>query len=159
VRTMATIAARADGEFDHQAWSDRLLAEQHERLIGATPAQRITEAMSTAGWRAAIDAGAVAVIACTNNGTTARVIARFRPEVPILAVTPSQATVRKLSLSWGVQAVRDERHATTDEIVWFAVQEAVNRGLARPDELVAVLAGDPHDPAPTTDTLRIVRVH
>jgi pyruvate kinase len=131
VRTMATIAARADREFDHQAWSDRLLAEQHARLVGATPTQRITEAMSTAGWRAAIDAGAVAVIACTNTGTTARVIARFRPEVPILAVTPSEATLRKLSLSWGVQAVRDQRHATTD----------------------------PHDPAPTTDTLRIVRVH
>jgi pyruvate kinase len=136
-----------------------LLADQRARLVGATPTQRITEATSTAGWRAAVDAGAVAVIACTNTGTTARVIARFRPEIPILAVTPSEATLRKLSLSWGVQAVRDVLHATTDEIVWFAVQEAVHRGLARPDDLVAVLAGDPHDPAPSTDTLRIVRVH
>ncbi|HEX7168689.1 MAG TPA: pyruvate kinase [Acidimicrobiales bacterium] len=158
VRTMATVAARAERDFDHTTWSDRLVDEQPTRLARATPTQRITEATSSAAFRAAVDAGAVLIVACTNSGTTARVIARFRPPVPILAVTPSAVTQRQLTLSWGVEAVLGERRATTDEIVWFAVKEAVERGLARSDDVVAVLAGDPIDPQPTTDTLRLVRV-
>ena len=158
VRTMSTIAARAEGEFDHVAWSERLMADQPFRLVGASPTRRITEATSAAAFRAAIDAGAVAIIACTNSGTTARVIARFRPPVPILAATPSERVRRQLTLSWGVEPVISEPRATTDEIVWFAVKEAVDRGLANTDDVVAVLVGDPHDPQPATDTVRLIRV-
>ncbi|MEY2567635.1 MAG: pyruvate kinase [Actinomycetota bacterium] len=158
VSTMSTIAARAERDFDHVAWSSRLVSEQPVRLEHASPTQRITEATSAAAFSAAVDAGAVAIIACTSSGTTARVIARFRPPVPILAATPSERTLRQLTLSWGVEPVLAERRATTDEIVWFAVQEAVERGMAKRDDVVAVLAGDPHDPAPATDTLRLVRV-
>ena len=158
VRTMSTIAARAERDFDHVAWSARLVAEQPDRLLLASPAQRVTEAISAAAFRAAVDAGAAAIIACTNSGMTARVIARFRPPVPILAATPSQRTLRQLTMSWGVEPVLSEAHRTTDEIVWFAVKEAVERGLARTDDVVAVLAGDPDDPQPVTDTLRLVRV-
>jgi pyruvate kinase len=159
VRTMSTIAARAERDFDHVTWSDRLMADQPARLVSASPTRRITEATSAAAFRAAIDAGAVAIIACTNSGTTARVIARFRPPVPILAATPSEQVLRQLTLSWGVEPALSEQRPTTDEIVWFAVKEAVERGLARIDDVVAVLVGDPHDPQPATDTLRLVRVH
>ncbi|MDQ1374418.1 MAG: pyruvate kinase, partial [Actinomycetota bacterium] len=129
VRTMSTIAARAERDFDHVGWSSRLVAEQPTRLQQASPTQRITEATSAAAFRAAVDAGAVAIIACTSSGTTARVIARFRPPVPILAATPSEQTLRQLTLSWGVEPVLSERRTTTDEIVWFAVKEAVERGV------------------------------
>ena len=158
VRTMATIAARAERDFNHESWSDRLLDDQPARLLRATPTQRITEATSAAAFRAAVDANAVAIIAATNTGTTARVIARFRPPVPIMAVTPNEHTFRQLTFSWGVLPVLASERATTDEIVWFAVKEAVDRGLARVDDVVAVLAGDPGDPQPATDTLRLVRV-
>jgi pyruvate kinase len=158
VRTMSTIAARAERDFDHVTWSNRLLADQPARLRQATPTSRITEATSSAAFRAAVDAGAVAIIACTNSGITARVIARFRPPVPILAVTPSEVTLRQLTMSWGVQPVLGQARSTTDEIVWFAVKEAVERGLAGTDDVVAVVAGDPTDPQPATDTLRLVRV-
>ena len=158
VRTMATIAERAERDFDHVTWSARLVAEQPARLVHASPADRITEATTAAAFRAAVDAGAVAIVACTQSGRTARVIARFRPPVPILAATPSERTLRQLTLSWGVEPALTASHATTDEIVWFGVKEAVERGLAKVDDVVAVLAGDPHDPQPVTDTLRLVRV-
>jgi len=139
-------------------WSANLLDDQPARLMGASPTQRITEATSAAAFRAAVDSGAVAIIAATNSGTTARVIARFRPPVPIMAVTPHSRTYRQLTFSWGVLPVLAEQRASTDDIVWFAVKEAVERGLARSDEAVAVVAGDPSDPQPATDTLRLVRV-
>ena len=158
VRAMATIAARAERDFDHISWSARLVDDQHARLVGASTATRVTEATSAAAFRAAVDAGAVAIVACTNTGTTARVIARFRPPVRVLAVTPVMATFRQLTMSWGVEPVLADQRATTDEIVWFAVKEAVDRGLARTDDIVVVLAGDPTDAHPATDTLRLVRV-
>ena len=158
VRTMGTIAARAERDFKHEVWSEHLLDDQPARLRGATPTQRITEATSAAAFRAAVDAGAVAIIAATNTGTTARVIARFRPPVPIMAVTPFERTCRQLTFSWGVLPVLSQQRGSTDDIVWFAVKEAVERGLARKDDIVAVLAGDPSDPQPATDTLRLVRV-
>src|SRR5688500_18613856 len=142
VRTMSTIAARAEREFDHVAWSDRLVDEQPTRLVNATPVRRITEATSSAAFRAAVDSGASLIIACTNSGMTARVIARFRPPVPIVALTPSERTFRQLTMSWGVEPVLADIQATTDQIVWFAVKKAVEMGLARTDDVVVVLAGD-----------------
>ena len=158
VRTMSAIAARAEREFDHAAWGELMLGDQAAHLLKASPTSRITEATSSAAFRAAIDAEAVAIIACTNSGLTARVIARFRPSVPILAATTSERVARQLALSWGVEPVVTEPRPTTDDIVWFAVKEAVDRQLAHTDDVVAVLVGDPHDPQPATDTLRLVRV-
>ena len=51
-----------------------------------------------------------------------------------------------------------DTHGTTDEIVWHAVEAAVQLGLVRPGDLVGVLVGSPTDVEPTTDVLRLVRV-
>ena len=61
--------------------------------------------------------------------------ARFRPTVPVLAVSPRQQTVRELSLTWGVAAVQGRPWTTTDEMVWFATEEAVAVGVARPGDV------------------------
>jgi pyruvate kinase len=52
--------------------------------------------VSAAAWRAAVEADADAIIACTNSGATARSISRFRPAVPVIAATPSPATAHAL---------------------------------------------------------------
>jgi pyruvate kinase len=158
VATMARVAARAERDFDYEGWGRAL-----GRLQTATAAQgstevRITAAVSAAAWRAAVDADVAAIIACTNTGATARAISRFRPRVPVIAATPSEKTAHQLSVAWGITPMLTDRHATTDDIVWFAVQSAVEELLVRAGQLVAVLVGSPKDPDPTTDTLRLVRV-
>jgi hypothetical protein len=50
------------------------------------------------------------------------------------------------------------RYETIDDIVWFSVQAAVQQKLVKRGDLVAVLVGDPQDPDPITDVLRLVRV-
>jgi pyruvate kinase len=158
VRTMARIARRAEQDFDYQGWG-RSLGRQ--LTAGAGEAQghdRITAAVSAAAWRAAVDAEAVAIIACTNSGTTARAISRFRPTMPIVAATPSMATARQLSVAWGITPMLSGRHGTTDDIVWFAVEAAVRSGMVRQGDVLAVLVGSPSDLDPATDTLRLVRV-
>lgn len=62
-------------------------------------------------------------------------------------------------MAWGVIPVLTEEHATTDEIVWFGVEAVSQMGLANPGDIVAVLAGSPNEPQPTTDdVLRLVRL-
>ena len=156
VRTMARIAHRAERDFDYQGWGRSLGRQLTASVDPGADNDRITAAVSAACWRAAMDADVDAIVACTNSGATARAISRFRPAVPVLAVTPSEATARRLSVAWGVTSLLADRHATTDDIVWFSVRAAVEAGLVNPSGLVAVLVGSPADPA--TDTLRLVRV-
>lgn len=158
VRTMARVAVRAEQEFDYLTWGSELGRQQSAEAHDAPVPARITGAVSAAAWRAANDAEVAAIIACTNTGATPRAISRFRPTVPVLAATPSLRAFRQLALAWGVTPMLTDRHSTTDDIVWFAVQAAVGRGLVRGGDLVAVLVGSPTDPEPATDTLRLVRV-
>jgi pyruvate kinase len=158
VATMARIARRAEREFDYERWGRNLGSQQVAETRGAPAPVRITAAISAAAWRAAHDAEAAAIIACTNTGATARAISRFRPTVPILAVTPSARTARQLSVAWGITPVLGDRRRTTDDIVWFAVEAAVDLGVVKSNDVVAVLVGSPQEPVPTTDVLRLVRI-
>jgi pyruvate kinase len=158
VATMARIATRAEREFDYQGWGRSRGIQQVAENRGAPASVRITAAISAAAWRAANDAGATAIIACTNSGTTARAISRFRPVIPVLGVTPSPRTARQLSVGWGITPMVTRQHATTDDIVWFAVSAAVESRVVKKGDIVAVLVGSPEEAAPTTDVLRLVRI-
>jgi pyruvate kinase len=161
VETMSRIAERAERDFDYQGWGrslGRLQTAEAQRAQRVPAEVRITAAVSAAAWRAASDADVDAIIACTNTGATARAISRFRPTVPVIAATPSVRTAQQLTVAWGVTPILTDRHGTTDDIVWFAIKAAVESGLSRSGDLVAVLVGSPIDPHPTTDTLRLVRV-
>jgi pyruvate kinase len=154
VRWMHRIVERAERDFDHGSWGHAL----GEAAPTDDTRERITGALTAAAWRAAQSVGAAAIVCATRSGETARAMARFRPAAPLLAVTPSERTARQLTVSWGTLPVVVEARETTDDIVWFAVEEAVARGLARQGDVVAVLAGSPDDPEPATDVLRLVRV-
>jgi pyruvate kinase len=158
VEAMARITARAEREFDHLAWGQRLGRQQQAELLGASAHTRITSAITAACWRASIDLEPAAIIACTRSGATAKAISRFRPTAPLLAVTPSTATARQLALAWGVQPMVTAELASTDDIVWYAVEAAAHAGFVHPGEIVMVLAGSPTEDEPVTDVLRLVRV-
>ncbi len=159
VATMARIATRAEREFDYMAWGRERGVQQVAEARGAPAAVRITAAISAAAWRAANDAGAAAIIACTSSGATARAISRFRPVVPLLGATPSPRTARQLAVAWGVTPVLIDRQGTTDDIVWFSIKAAVDAGVVKTDDLVAVLVGSKVGDEATTDVLRLIRIH
>jgi pyruvate kinase len=156
VATMARIARRAERDFDYVGWGTGL-APQTVSGDAFSPA-RLTAATTAAGWRAALEEDAACIVACTRAGHTARAISRFRPAVPIVACTPSERTARQLTVSWGVSTITTGEVASTDEIVWFAVQAVVHAGYARAGDVVVVLAGSPTEPEPATDTMRLVRI-
>jgi pyruvate kinase len=156
VSTMARIVTRAERDFDHFNWVAGLGVQE---VAGDQPLGRITAAVTGAAWRASLEQDVAAIIACTRSGATARAIARFRPSMPIIAVTPSERVLRQLTMSWGVQALLSERSADTDEDIWPAVQQVLKEGIVSLGDLVVVLAGSPYEQNPVADTMRIVRVH
>jgi pyruvate kinase len=159
VEAMARITLRAERDFDYRGWGTRLGQEQMAGLHSAPTTVRITSAITAAAWRASADADLAAIIACTNSGATARMISRFRPMCPILAMTPYPRTARQLAMAWGIRPHLMAMLGTPDEIVWHAVEAATHLGIVRPGDLVGVLVGSPTDVEPTTDVLRLVRVH
>jgi pyruvate kinase len=155
VQTMARIVTRTERDFDYRTWGSGVTVEE---VSHGEPLRRITASVTGAAWRAAVELDAVAIIACTHSGATARAISRFRPGMPIIAVTPREQTLRQLSMSWGVETLLTDRSADSDEDIWRAVQLVVGAGHASPGEVVVVLAGSPYESASVADTMRIVRI-
>jgi pyruvate kinase len=157
VTTMGRIAARAEAEASYKQWAQRLGSEQ--RTWAADVSDRITLAVSHAAWQAAHDAGATAILCCTRTGRTARAIARFRPECRLVGLSPDPHTVNSLSLLWGVDSVHVETYTSSDEMVWFAVETALQHGFIAHGDIVLVLAGAPDlQGSASTDVLRVVQV-
>ncbi len=158
VWTMAKIALRAERDFDYQGWGTHLGRQEITQTRGAPAAIRITASIAAAAWRAAADADAVAIIACTRSGGIARAISRFHPPIPVLAPTPLLRTARQLSVAWGTTPLVVPEHRTTDDIVSSALAAAADLGLVKTDDVVAVVVGTPDDPQPATNVVRLERI-
>jgi len=157
VRMMNRIAGRAEREASYAHWGERLGRVQRSQWPDGP--DRITMAITHAAGMAAVDAGATAILCCTRSGRTARAMARFRPGPLLIGLSPDPTTVRTMALSWGVQSLEVGTYHSTDELVWFAVERAVQAGLISAGDTVLVLAGAPDRPSgASTDVLRIVRV-
>jgi pyruvate kinase len=157
VETMASIAERAEAEASYRRWAARLGRIQRERWESVS--DRISAAVTHAASEAAVDVGASAILCCTNTGRTAIAMARFRPEAPLIALSNDPRTANQLTLVWGVTPLEVDTYESTDEIVWHAVERAVNGGLIEAGETVVVLAGSPKKSADTAaDVLRVVQV-
>jgi pyruvate kinase len=101
---------------------------------------------------------ASAIITVTKSGTTAKMISRFRPEMPIIACTPDAATYRQLSLSWGVTPVTIGEEQVTDVLFDQAVNASLHTGLIKQGDLVVLTAGVPLAVSGTTNLIKVVRV-
>jgi len=156
VVTMDRIVRRAEESFDYAKWGSSLGVQQ---IVGTgTQSTRITAAITGAAWRAAMEENAVAIVACTRSGTTARAISRFRPPMPIIAITPSESTARQLRSSWGVQEVFVSPSTDIDVLCDFAVEQIRKAGIAQSGDVVVIMAGSSRGGASITDTVRMVIV-
>src|SRR5690606_31791916 len=100
-----------------------------------------------------------ALICLTRSGFTVRSIARFRPDIPILAFSDEERTVRQLTMSWGATPLYlGGTDGTVDGMARAALAIAKERGDIRSGDLVAILTGTDEVWIRATDTLRLVRV-
>lgn len=118
----------------------------------------VADAVGRAARQAAWDLKAAAIITPTVSGYTARVMSRYRPQAPIVAVTPSRAVQRQLTLYWGVIPLLAPRADNSDEMVEHAVATAREEGLVKEGDTLVVTAGAASSEPGTTNLMRIVVV-
>ena len=94
----------------------------------------------------------------TSSGFTSLRAARERPAVPILSLTPSIVTARRLAMAWGVHAVLIDNVLDVGEMIERASAAALREGFAHPGDDVVVVAGLPFGQSGTTNLLHVARI-
>ncbi len=98
----------------------------------------------------------IKAIACfSQSGTTASLVARERPRVPILALTPLMSTARRMSLTWGLHCAITEPQDRFKGAVIAAIRAAVADGFAEKEDFIVLTAGVPFNVKGTTNILRV----
>jgi pyruvate kinase len=99
--------------------------------------------------------GAVALVAFTQTGDTARRLSRLQPKQRLLVFTPLETVQRQMALLWGAEAHLVWTVQTTDDMVRQVDSALLNRGVCRPNDLVIVVAGTPPSTPGATNTIRV----
>ncbi|SET44669.1 pyruvate kinase [Oceanobacillus limi] len=146
VQTMNNIAVKTETGLDHET-----ILKIRSESVDMT----ITDAISQSVSHTAMNLGVDAIITPTESGHTARMISKYRPKAPIVAVTFSDQVNRQLSLVWGVHAVMGGRATTTDEMLDVAVETGISANLFRRGSRVIITAGVPVGESGTTNLMKV----
>lgn len=147
VETMANIARRTESEIT-------------SRVVEDIPkyASRTVNAVSHSAIHIADDIDAVAIVALTESGFSARNIARHRSAHQIVALTPQENTYKHLQLSYGCFAHVVQRFSTIIDTVAFAKKFVQKQGYATKGDRIVIVAGVPFDKAGTTNMVIVEEI-
>jgi pyruvate kinase len=145
---MAKIALETEGEVRRQGFKSVSL------MSHATTPQIIADAAYHVARSAEVSALAVG----TSSGSTAKLLARYRPPVPIFAFTSSEKVARSLSIIYGVDAIVAPAPTSTDKMLEEMERILVATGRVKPGENVVFVAGQPVNQPGTTNILNLHRV-
>lgn len=115
----------------------------------------MTEAIGQAAAYTALNLNVKAVLAPTRSGQTAKMIAKYRPGCPIIALTSSEKASKKLSLVWGVYPIVGSNTSTIEEILEESVEESVKHQYVSHGDVVIITAGVPVGKVGTTNLMKI----
>jgi pyruvate kinase len=102
--------------------------------------------------------GAAAIVCFTSSGSTARRLSRERPAVPMLVLTPSERTARRMGILWGAHAVLTRDVASFEEMIAKAKRMALRHGVAKGGQRIVITAGVPFGTPGSTNVIHIVRL-
>jgi pyruvate kinase len=142
VKTMARVAQETE-----------TILEPRYQSIGQT--KSVPEAISFAAISLARDLKVKAFLIPTSSGSTARMIARYRPRYPIIAFSPEKQTLKTLCLVWGVYPVAVPAFQSTDAMLQNAQKKAIKLGFVKAGDLVTITAGLPLQQSGTTNMITV----
>lgn len=116
------------------------------------------DAMTSAASLVAENIGAAAIVTYTTSGSTTLRAARQRPVVPIVGLTPSIESARRLALAWGVHPIAASDVNDFEHMVEIAEKHAANAGFAKKNDRIVITAGVPFGTLGATNILRIARI-
>ncbi|MDD5703704.1 MAG: pyruvate kinase, partial [Dehalococcoidales bacterium] len=149
VKMMYSIALETERHLPYE----QLIVQKGQWLVNQTD-----ELISYNACYTALVLKAAAIVAFTHTGSTARRVSKYRPGVPIVAVTPIKETVGRLMLYWGVQALQMDTSSGMEDMFRDSVKVVKDLGIARPGDLIVITGGIPVGIPGSTNMLKVQRV-
>ncbi|MGO4548443.1 pyruvate kinase [Paenibacillus sp. 2TAB23] len=149
VRTMASIAKKAESMIDYKEQFDKRRAQQ---------STNITEVISQGVVSSSLELNARAILTSTESGFTARMVSKYRPSAPIIAITQHDHVLPKICLLSGVIPVKGDPVTTTDEMFESATRNAKLTGLIDTGDIIVLSAGVPIGQAGATNLIKVTQV-
>ena len=154
VQMMARIVFAAEANRHHlvHAW-------EREPFAKISELDEFTDALAGSANYAAEQLDAKYIVVFTQTGFAARLMSKFRPKVPIIALTPSSWVARRMNLLWGVQPfVLREAGEYHEQIVDRVDEYLLAKDIVRPGDRLVILMGSPLYQRAKTNLLRVHRV-
>jgi pyruvate kinase len=148
-RMMARIALEAEASLRVQGFKEPPRREQ-------TPTYQ--ETMADMAYRCARMQGATAIVVFTASGSSARLVSKYRPPVPIYAFTGSESVARQMSLIYGVRSIVVTDPVSTDGMVLLLDQTLLGKGLVKLRDNIVFMAGQPIGRPGTTNFVKLHRM-
>ena len=148
VETMTKIAQRAELDIDY------INRFQRQEMHGVD----VTNAISHATCTTAMDLKATAIITVTMSGFTAEMIARYKPNCPIIACSVDERVCRQVNMLWGVRPLLIDKKETAEELFKEGVRKAMEAGYVKKGDTVVITAGVPLGISGKTNMIRVVEV-
>lgn len=146
VRTMDKIARHTEEAVDYRSVVTTRRREKQGNM---------TEAIGQAAAYTALNLNVKAVLAPTRSGHTARMIAKYRPGCPVIALTDSEKSSKKLTLVWGIYPIVGKDVRSIDEILQDSVDQSVKHEYVKHGDVVIITAGVPVGEVGTTNLMKI----
>ena len=147
VAMMDRIAAKVEGDETYRA-----RIRMHETPPDKTTADALSHACMTIAETLTIEA----IVVFTGSGSTARRVARERPGVPMMVLTPSLLTARRMGLVWGAYAVATKDIGSFEEMIAKGKRMALRHGFGEAGSKLIMLAGVPFGVPGSTNLLHVV---
>lgn len=148
VRIMARIACETEKSLKKQGFPEVPLQE----------AATVPQILADVAYQAARSADVVALAVGTYSGASARLLARYRPPVPIYAFTANETVARQLSIVYGVDPIISPAHHSTDHLLEEMEYALVNSGRVKSGDAIVFVAGQPVNQVGTTNMLKLHRI-
>jgi pyruvate kinase len=149
VEMMVKIAREVEGKLPYE----QMLTER-----GIWLEQRTEELISYSACHTAQSLGARALVAFTQSGSTAGRVSKYRPRMPILAITPDAMIVGRLMLRWGVYPFQIAGASSVEELFATGAKLSKELGLAKTGDLIVITGGIPVGVAGSTNLLKVEKV-
>ncbi|MBR2619741.1 MAG: pyruvate kinase [Firmicutes bacterium] len=150
VETVATMA-----KIVRQAEEDAEAVNQYKFLEVESDEKDVSNAMGHAACTTARDIKASAIIAVTTSGYTAEMMAKYKPNTPIIAATPREKTYHQQALTRGVYPVHTRLSDSIDKLMTEAEDGAKRMKFVSEGDLVVISAGMPLNVSGTTNLIRV----
>lgn len=147
LKTLSEIAVRAEESLNEYGYLQK---------IKPSPAHVVTQAIGQASVSMAKNLKAAGIISLTESGFTSRLVSKYRPDCPIMAITSSERVARKLSMNWGVIPALYEGEPNDEARIEFAISRIKQLSNADSGDILIVTAGHLQHGAGSTDLVRII---